>query len=43
MKVFEGKFNGKGIKIVIVVVRFNEFIIFKLIGGVEDILKRYEV
>ena len=43
MKVFEGKFNGKGVKIAIVAARFNEFITSKLIGGSEDILKRHEV
>ena len=43
MKVFEGKFNGKGTKIAIVAARFNEFITSKLIGGAEDILKRHEV
>ena len=43
MKVFEGKFNGQGIKIAIVAARFNEFITSKLIGGAEDILRRHEV
>ena len=43
MKVFEGKFNGKGTKIAIVAARFNEFITSKLIGGAEDILRRHEV
>ena len=43
MKVFEGKFNGQGVKIAIVAARFNEFITSKLIGGAEDILKRHEV
>ena len=43
MRVFEGKFNGEGIKIAIVAARFNEFITSKLIGGAEDILRRHEV
>ena len=43
MKTFEGKFNGKGLKIGIVVGRFNEFITSKLVGGAVDILKRNEV
>jgi len=42
MKVFEGKFNGQGVKIAIVAARFNEFITSKLIGGAEDILRRHE-
>ena len=36
MKVFEGNFDGKGIKIAIVASRFNEFITKELIGGAED-------
>lgn len=43
MKVFEGKLSGRGLKIVIVAARFNEFITSKLISGAEDILKRHEV
>lgn len=43
MKKFEGKFNGKGIKIVIVAGRFNEFITSKLVGGAVDVLKRNDV
>jgi len=43
MRVFEGKFNGEGIKIAIVAARFNEFITSKLIGGAEDILRRHNV
>ncbi len=43
MKTFEGKFNGKGLKIGIVAGRFNEFITSKLVGGAVDILKRNEV
>ena len=37
MKKFEGKFNGKGIKIGIVAGRFNEFITSKLVGGAVDV------
>ena len=43
MKKFEGKFNGKGIKIGIVAGRFNEFITSKLVGGEVDVLKRNDV
>ena len=43
MKKFEGKFNGKGIKIGIVAGRFNEFITSKLVGGAVDVLKRNDV
>ena len=43
MKKFEGKFNGKGIKIGIVAGRFNEFITSRLVGGAVDVLKRNDV
>lgn len=43
MKKFEGKFNGKGVKIGIVAGRFNEFITSKLVGGAVDVLKRNDV
>ena len=43
MKVFEGNFDGKGIKIAIVALRFNEFITKELIGGAEDTLLRHNV
>ncbi len=43
MKKFEGKFNGKEIKIGIVAGRFNEFITSKLVGGAVDVLKRNDV
>ena len=43
MKNFEGKFNGKGVKIGIVAGRFNEFITSKLVGGAVDVLKRNDV
>ena len=43
MKKFEGKFNGKGIRIGIVAGRFNEFITSKLLGGAVDVLKRNDV
>lgn len=43
MKVLEGNFSGKGLKIGIVAGRFNEFISSKLIAGAEDSLKRHEV
>ena len=43
MKKFEGKFNGKGIKIGIVAGRFNELFTSKLVGGAVDVLKRNDV
>lgn len=43
MKVFEGNFDGKGLKIAIVASRFNEFITKELIGGAEDTLLRHGV
>ena len=43
MKVFEGNFVSKGIRIGIVAARFNEFITSKLLGGALDGLKRHEV
>ena len=43
MKIFEGKMNGRDLKIAIVVARFNEFITSKLLSGALDVLKRHEV
>ncbi|MBE6876936.1 MAG: 6,7-dimethyl-8-ribityllumazine synthase [Ruminococcus sp.] len=43
MKVLEGFYEGKGLKIAIVASRFNEFITNKLIGGAEDCLRRHNV
>jgi 6,7-dimethyl-8-ribityllumazine synthase len=40
---FEGNLVGTGLKIGIVVGRFNEFITSKLLGGAEDALKRHGV
>jgi 6,7-dimethyl-8-ribityllumazine synthase len=42
-KVFEGHLVGTGLKIGIVVGRFNEFITSKLLGGAQDALKRHGV
>ena len=42
-KVFEGHLVGTGLKIGIVVGRFNEFITSKLLGGAKDALKRHGV
>ncbi|MHC0038539.1 6,7-dimethyl-8-ribityllumazine synthase [Pseudoneobacillus sp. C159] len=42
-KVFEGNLVGTGLKIGIVVARFNEFITSKLLDGAEDALKRHGV
>ncbi|MDD3306372.1 MAG: 6,7-dimethyl-8-ribityllumazine synthase [Acetobacterium sp.] len=43
MNVFEGNLVSKGIKVGIVVARFNEFIGSKLLGGAIDGLKRHDV
>jgi len=43
MRTFEGKFDGKDVKIGIVAGRFNEFITSKLVGGALDVLKRNDV
>ncbi|WP_414732997.1 6,7-dimethyl-8-ribityllumazine synthase [Acetobacterium carbinolicum] len=43
MNVYEGKLVSKGIKVGIVVARFNEFIGSKLLGGTIDGLKRHDV
>ena len=43
MRILEGKFNGKGLKIGIVAGRFNEFITSKLVAGAVDVLKRNDV
>lgn len=40
---FEGYLNGEGLRIGIVVGRFNEFITGKLLSGAEDALKRHGV
>lgn len=42
-KVYEGFLIGKGLKIAVVVSRFNEFITNKLLGGALDTLHRHEV
>ena len=42
-KVYEGFLVGSGLKIAIVVSRFNEFITNKLLGGALDTLHRHEV
>ncbi|WP_088102301.1 6,7-dimethyl-8-ribityllumazine synthase [Halalkalibacter urbisdiaboli] len=42
-KVYEGHLVGTGLKVGIVVGRFNEFITSKLLGGAEDALKRHGV
>jgi 6,7-dimethyl-8-ribityllumazine synthase len=39
--VFEGHLIGTGLKVGIVVGRFNEFITSKLLGGAQDALKRH--
>ncbi|AQQ52561.1 6,7-dimethyl-8-ribityllumazine synthase [Planococcus lenghuensis] len=40
---FEGFLNGQGLRIGIVVGRFNEFITSKLLSGAEDALRRHGV
>ncbi|QKS71036.1 6,7-dimethyl-8-ribityllumazine synthase [Paenalkalicoccus suaedae] len=42
-KTFEGNLIGTGLKVGIVVGRFNEFITSKLLGGAEDAFKRHGV
>jgi 6,7-dimethyl-8-ribityllumazine synthase len=42
-KVFEGDLLGKGLKIGVVVARFNEFITGKLLSGAKDALSRHGV
>ena len=43
MNIYEGKLSGRGMKIAIVVARFNEFITSKLLSGALDVLKRQDV
>ncbi len=43
MKVYEGNLVGRGLRIAIVVSRFNEFITSKLLDGALDALRRHEV
>ena len=43
MKTFEGKMVAKGVRIGIVVARFNEFITSKLLGGAMDGLLRHDI
>ncbi len=43
MMIFEGHLVGTGLKVAIVVSRFNEFITSKLLGGATDALKRHGV
>ena len=43
MRTFEGKFDGRDVRIAIVAGRFNEFITSKLVGGALDVLKRNDV
>lgn len=40
MKIIEGKLDASGLKVGIVISRFNEFITQKLLGGAMDCLKR---
>lgn len=40
-KVFEGHLNAAGLKVGIVVSRFNEFITGKLLGGAQDAIRRH--
>ena len=42
-QIFEGNLVGTGLKVGIVVGRFNEFITSKLLGGAQDALKRHGV
>ncbi|WP_179294221.1 6,7-dimethyl-8-ribityllumazine synthase [Staphylococcus delphini] len=40
---FEGQLNGKGLKIGVVVSRFNDLIIGRLLDGAQDALRRHQV
>ncbi len=40
MRIIEGKIDASGLKVAIIVSRFNEFITSKLLGGAVDCLKR---
>lgn len=42
-KVYEGHLVGSGLKVGIIVARFNEFITSKLLSGAQDALKRHGV
>ncbi|MGZ4161672.1 MAG: 6,7-dimethyl-8-ribityllumazine synthase [Neobacillus sp.] len=42
-QIFEGNLVGSGLRVGIVVGRFNEFITSKLLGGAQDALKRHGV
>ncbi len=42
MKTVEGKITGKGLKVAIVVSRFNEFVTGKLLDGAVDCLNRHD-
>ena len=41
--IYEGKLNGKELRIGIVAARFNELITAKLLGGAKDCLLRHDV
>ena len=43
MRVLEGKLVASGLKVGIVAARFNEFIVYKLVSGALDGLKRHDV
>lgn len=43
LKIYEGNFSGKNLKVGIVCARFNEFIVSKLLSGAIDALKRHQV
>lgn len=43
MTVFEGALNGDGLRIALVVARFNELITDRLLAGAEDALRRHGV
>ncbi|MCE5671460.1 6,7-dimethyl-8-ribityllumazine synthase [Staphylococcus pseudintermedius] len=43
MMKFEGRLNGKGLKIGVVVSRFNDLITGRLLDGAQDALRRHQV
>jgi 6,7-dimethyl-8-ribityllumazine synthase len=42
-QVFEGRFDARGLKIALVVSRFNEFFTRELLAGAQDCLRRHDV
>src|SRR5437588_12663948 len=43
MPTFEGRLSGSGLRIAVVVARFNDFISERLLAGAHDALRRHDV